>query len=300
MKTYYVGQNEENKNLTKLFFELKDDDSDKKIIIREGTYDIYKEYRQLNINVPNDDEFNPIMGYVPYCAFIPTNTLVVGEGKVILKFMPDKDEITINESKVFSPINVAGTMTLENVEIHSKNSRYCIHDDPLGNDKYNGAKKIYKNVICYKYPNDEKDGKQLGVNHTIGFGIDRQMHYEFIDCVFNNLIDHEYCGAFYMHDRAKVGGVTLTKEMSSEVFVKNCLINPTNKSAVLMGSGYNNDICIPITFDTCKINGYVLSSNESDRTMGSAPNSYQFTFINCGDIDLRILDVNNKYNPTIK
>lgn len=295
---YIVGVNEKYNNLTKLFYDLKDDNSNKTIIIREGEYDIYREYIDSGIQIPSeDDSFDLTNEFASYCVFVPNNTHIVGQGNVILKFMPNKNEIGFKQSKVLSPINVAGSVIIENVEIHCKNGRFCVNDDFLEEPRNRNAIKKYINVRCYKYENDCFEGDYLGCDQTVGFGIDKGMKLEFINCYFRNNIDREYCAAFYMHDRNLSNNCCLINDTDPRVLIKNCAIESVGKTACLFRNSSNDLLKIDTEFNNCAINGYILSSNETDRAMESICNSYSYKFYNCGKIDLRILCKDNKYKP---
>lgn len=277
-------------SLTQCLLDLKDDDSEKIIYINGGDYDIHQEYIDANIPVYEGDD--PSREYWDYNVFIPKNTHIIGRGTVRIMWMPDASDITENQSKTVSPVNVAGTMTLENVEIHCKNGRYCIHDDPLGKPEYTNAIKRYINVKCYKYANDNG----YGFNPVIGFGIDTQMSYEFDNCYFKNYINER---AFYMHSRTnsiapRYGG--------GNIKVNNSILDcGTAAMCVKFGNvgGMNSNFKIAVGFYNCFIGGAIHLINESASQSTPLPNVYDLTLLNCGNPTIVVADTDNPYPPKV-
>ena len=132
-KVYHVNKTAAFKNktyftsLTACLLALKDDVSEKTIIIEGGDYDIVQEYIDANVPVYTGDD--PTGNYFDYCVWVPKNTHIIGRGIVRLMWMPEAGTITLNQSKTVSPLNVANSCTIENIEVHCKNGRYCLHND---------------------------------------------------------------------------------------------------------------------------------------------------------------------------
>ena len=291
------SQNGDYTSFTECLLALKDDDTPKIIYINGGDYDICQEYEDANIPVYTGD--NPSMDYWDYNVRIPNNTHIIGRGLVRLLWMPEPGDVTPNQSKTVSPVNVAGTMTLENVEIHCKNGRYCIHDDPLGKAEYTNAIKKYVNVKCYKYANAEG----YGFAPVIGFGIDSCMHYEFENCRFINYGNER---AFYMHNRASSGGSIIQKRQSSDIVVNNCILNSgTNNMVAKFGNGSGNTyLRIRVDFNNCSFNNNVISYikvlNEGSETSETYPNTFDITLNRCSpNVQVQVADGNNMYPPLI-
>ena len=277
-------------SLTQCLLDLKDDNSPKTIYINEGDYDIYQEYKDAGVPAYTGDD--PTYDYIDYCVWIPKNTHIIGRGLVRLMWMPDPETgVTYNESATVSPVNCAGSMTLENVEIHCKNGRYCIHDDPKGDAAFTNAIKKYVNVRCYKYAND--DG--LGWRPVIGFGVDRSMRYEFHNCIFKHYGDGR---AFYMHTRNTVGGVALTEAMSSNLIVSNCVMDTNGAQCVKLGNSSHN--ChIRVDFNSCWFSGYIDLINESSTAESTYHNAWDLKLLNCNEVDINIADPENMYPPMV-
>ena len=193
---YYVGPDREHKSLTGLFLELKDDESEKVIFVDEGTYDIFREYKEAGIPSPPDDVTSG--DYFTYNAFLPLNTKLIGVGQVRLEFAPSPSEITYGESRTWAPLNILGACHIENLEIFCKNGRYCIHDDSHNN--YQDTQHYYKNVRCtYQFSDSNAGGQTLGFNNTIGNGMAQGSVFVFEDCQFVFLGSNNR-SAFYTHE----------------------------------------------------------------------------------------------------
>jgi len=299
-KVYRVGHGSNEfdyTSLTQCLIDLKEDHDPKIIEIAGGDYDIYQEYQDAGVPVYTGS--SPAMEYFDYCVWIPENTHIIGKGRVRLMWMPDRTshpEITWMQCYAVSPVNAAASMTLENVEIHCKNGRYCIHNDPLGKVEYINAVQKYINVKCYKYAGDIDETTTPGERHVfgtqqlLGFGMDRQLHiYE--GCTFINVGGYR---AFYGHCRATVGGWAVTEETSGEIICKDCIFETSGEECIKLGNNTSTGMHIPVRFSNCyfssKIN--VIAENGTDNR-----NSYDITFLNCGEVNVHITDAQNRYEP---
>ena len=284
-------------SLSKCLYDLKDDNRPKIIEIWEGDYDIYSEYKELydagllDVYTGND----PSMDYFPYCVWVPKNTHIIGKGIVRLKWMPDPSEVSITavQCRCISPLNVAASCTIENVEVYCKNGRYCLHNDGLGKTEFTGAVQKYINCRFYKYPNDteESSGLTYGFLPTTGFGIDRAMHHVYENCVFVNYASER---AFYGHSRAAaVSG----EKQSSDITLVNCVIDTDADRCIKFGnSASNRNIHIRTMFNGCYISGNVVSQREASGGLDCA-NGFDMQFLNCGDVSVNINDPDNPYPP---
>ena len=250
-ETFVVGTGETYTSLTKLLIDIKDDETDKIIYIKSGEYDIFNEYLDEvsdgRLNVPPDDISSGNYLY-PYNAFIPNNTKVIGLGDVVLKMTPDADDVTYGESRTWSPVNVLGSVEIENIEIHAHNCRYCIHND----DKNNYAREyqVYKNVRCYyDYSDTDAQDRRLGYNMVIGFSIPDGGRHEYENCIFM-MENGSNNAAFYGHDVATGDG---------SLYLKNCVIHSdyfTNDRTIRLQSlNHNTQNRIITTFDNCYVSG---------------------------------------------
>ena len=245
---YYVGANREHKSITKLFLELSKDSSEKTIYVDEGVYNIFKEYKEAGIPSPTDDV--SVSDYFTYNAFLPLNTRLIGLGRVELEFLPHADEITYGESITWAPLNIRGACCVENIEIHCKNGRYCIHDD--GHNKITNVGHHYKDVVCVYHLGDLKKGKRLGLSNTIGFGFAQGCDFTFEDCTFRFEGEGNY-SAFYGHDDgAENPGNVPT------IFVKNCNIiacKDSDCAMCLQSLAVPGPDIVKVRVESCNIEG---------------------------------------------
>ena len=247
-KVYYIGPQREYKSITELFLKLSEDKSEKTIYIDEGVYDIFKEYKEAAIPSPADDV--SVSDYFTYNAFLPLNTKLIGLGKVRLEFLPDADDITYGESITWAPLNIRGACNVENIEIHCKNGRYCIHDD--GHNKITNVEHCYKNVVCVYHLGDLKGSKRLGLSNTIGFGFAQGCNFTFEDCTFCFEGQGNY-SAFYGHD----DGAENPENMPT-ILIKNCNIHAHKDSDCtlrLQSLAVPGPNCVKTLVESCDIKG---------------------------------------------
>lgn len=115
----------------------------KVIRIANGTYDVLAELggmEYINSIDPATQKWTEVQPVV-------SDTTIVGEGRVVLEFNLDSG-LEHDLWFLFSCLNVRGNTHIENIEIHSSNCRYCIHDES-GSD-YPNTKRVYKNVRLYQ------------------------------------------------------------------------------------------------------------------------------------------------------
>jgi len=247
---YYVGPTREYTSVTKLFMDLEDDDSEKIIFLDEGTYDIFREYRDLGVTTPPDDVESP--DYFPYCVFLPANTRLIGLGDVRLEFSPEADEITYGESRTWSPLNIIAPCYIENIEVYCKNGRYAIHDDSHNAANDQGSQHIYKNVrAIYELSDYDSQGRRLGFNNTIGNGIAQGAEHLFEDCVFEFRGSNSY-SAFYTHESG-----SSNPENSPTLTFRRCsfLGGEGNTRTIRLQNLATVDIRVDTTIEDCYIEG---------------------------------------------
>lgn len=310
-KVYYVGKSNritdsfqekvrDSASFTALLLKLKDDFREKIIYVEEGEYDIFSEYADLRSAglldpVPTSSSFDPSSSFEPYNVYIPYNTHIIGMGHVKLNYLPAAADTYENESKAISPINVAGSMTLENVEIYAKNCRYAIHDDPLQNGMYSGAIKKYLNVKAVKYANDDPD---LGYRHCFGCGVPKAETYVFENCYFENQNSSGGSRNVYFHDRKTVDGSNMIPIMSSRIIMKNVISVAASTLAFFFGNiGAAMDI--EVDMNECWTEGVIVSGDEGNWMTGNNTNSFRFRLLKSVYDRLVIRDTNNTLTPEI-
>jgi hypothetical protein len=254
---YHVGPGREYKSFVSLLLDLSGNQNAKTIYIDEGEYDLFAEYmaevRKGRIAIPPDDVVSGDY-FEPYNAFVPNRTKVVGVGNVVLRFTPKADEITVGASHTWSPLNVYGSAMFENITVIGKNCRYCLHNDD--HNAYPGSVQYYKNVSFeYQLSETNSEGKLLGFNNTIGFGVNAGSVHLFEDCEiwFNGAGDHS---AYYGHEPSSV------RETAGTLVLKNCRVyasDPSNARVIRLQSLSHNSRGRVRTFiDGCDVNGGLL------------------------------------------
>ena len=251
-EVYYVGKNRQYRSFVSLLLDLKGNENPKTIYLDEGEYDLFAEYtaerKTGRIVVPLDTITSPDY-FEPYNAFVPNHTRVVGVGEVTLRFTPSANEITYGASRTWSPLNVYGNVMFENLTVIGKNCRYCLHNDDHG--KYTGAYQYYKNVkLEYQLSEKDSQGRLLGFNNTVGFGISNKSVHLFEDCeiYFNGDGNHS---AYYGHGPSNIA--------SSTIVLRNCYVHAsdeTNDRVIrlqTLSTGTPGKIMTLI--DNCRVNG---------------------------------------------
>ena len=277
---YYVGGDAPCKSLTEMFLSLKDDFSRKTIYVNQGTYDIYREYREAGMATPPDDI--TAADYLERCVFLPPNTSLIGVGEVVLEWAPPKGEITKGEARTWSPLNIRYACHVENITIHCKYGRYCIHDDSHNGETDRGVTHRYRNVRCiYDY---SEDG--MGFNNTIGFGFSQKNQILFENCELvmrgcpADSPDHS---AFYGHGAS---GRAVLAEESPTITVKNCRLLGGEKNGRTIRLQCLNRVPLHIVtlFENCTVEGGVyLTLYRED-----ALQAFDVTLRSCGAPPVRI------------
>lgn len=253
-EVYYVGPTRDYTSLVELLLDLEGDTEKKTIYIDEGEYDIFREY-DLQVAVdrivipPDDITSGNYFG--KYNAFVPHNTRIIGQGKVTLRFTPTVDEISYGASRTWSPLNILGSVMIENVTVLGKNCRYCLHNDD--HNKYMGSKQYYKNCrFIYELCDKDDNGRLLGFNNTIGYGVNTNSVHVFDQCeiYFDGEGDHS---AFYGHNPSG------TRPGEGEILLTRCHIHAsdeTNKRVIRLQT-LSKDVAghVVTTIDRCKVNG---------------------------------------------
>jgi len=129
--------------------------------------------------------------------------------------------ISEDASHVYSPINISGSCTLENITINANNCRYAIHDETSGDTTFKGAIKKYKNVRVNRYTTYFTSNRYKH-NDAFACGFDDEMQFTFENC---NFYADTNGTPFRFHDRG-TARTTIT--------VNNCVIrgNGANRSMV--------------------------------------------------------------------
>lgn len=204
---YHIGSDYGNPSFSKIINSIKDDDSEKTVYVHQGIYDIYSELggAQYINGLSSDSKWRDIQ------PIIPPNTKIIGVGNVTLRFMVDDEQI--NEEKkalvnLFSPVNVSGSCTIENISIEAKNCRYCIHDETSGNKQFDGAVHNFIGVRAHMYKGSLGHGGCYYAGHNSG------MRFLFDNCSFES----EKTYSWSTHD-----WTTSAKDYDGAIYIlKNC------------------------------------------------------------------------------
>ena len=149
-KEFFVGYGLDDNNryfnhVVDCLYKVQETSGFKTVHIRNGVYDILSELGGMTyINSKNttDDTWRTVQPVI-------TDSKIIGHGNVILNF--NLEPTTQEHYWLFSALNISGNCELENIEIHSSNCRYSIHDE--SGDDYPNTYRKYKNVRCFNTNN---------------------------------------------------------------------------------------------------------------------------------------------------
>lgn len=272
---YYVGPSREHTRLTSLLLYLAGDERKKTIYIDDGEYDIFAEYMYEvsagRLTIPPDDVASSDY-FGTYNAFVPNNTRIVGHGNVVLRFAPDAADITYGASRTWSPLNIYGSVEIENVTVVGHNCRYCLHNDD--HNAYPGAVQRYKNCRFRYTKSDTADNRLLGFNVAVGFGIQHDGTHIFEDCEIYVDTDGNNA-AYYGHDGATYKNGTL--------LLKNCNIhssNPSNNRVIRLQTLATSSGHVTARFEGCYLNGMM----ELNMSYVNSPQNFDVTLVGCNRV----------------
>ena len=283
-KVYYVGGSSSNQSISALFDDLKNDFNEKIIFINSGEYDIFQEYRDLEVPSPPDNV--SASDYLDRCIFVPPNTTLIGLGNVTLKWLPQKANITYGEARTWSPLNVKYPCHIENIEIRCKYSRYAIHDDSHNAQNDRQAEHTYENVRCvYEF---SEDG--YGFNSIIGFGLSQENVISFKNCRFEAVNSDSRVCPFYVHTSDH------TIEKSPTLNVENCVLiggGGENRATVRLQATNETAERVVTNFSNCHIsnNVHLVLYNED------CVQPYDVTLLRCGNPTVTVDDSEHNNYP---
>lgn len=258
-KHYYVGYGNNN-SICAVLQGLQDDSTPKIIHVNAGIYDIYEELggEDFVSAVASDAAWSDVS------LIVPKNTTIVGEGHVVLQYLPPESIMTKYPAAAscISPINLRGGVTIKNINIDAQYCRYCIHEETSGLADYNNTTSVYDNVNCHYY------GKIVGAigGQALGCGFDDGQTHVLRNCTF--ITDVAQPAVSY-HNRVSKGGTIL---------INNCLLvsNSATPSLRFGNVGEQKTSTVKIT-NTHIANGVEIISETDD----TAQNCYDLTLINC-------------------
>ena len=283
---YHVGTGQAYTSLTSLLLDLAGDIRKKVIYIHKGEYDMFAEYLAEvtagRITIPSDD-ITAADYFEPYNAFVPNNTRIVGLGNVTLKMTPTvaqleamsgaSDKTGYGASRTWSPLNIYGSVEIENLTVKGHNCRYCLHNDDHNN--YPNSVQHYKNVrFLYEKSDNDSQERLLGFNTTIGFGIQDSSTHIFEDCeIYIDTNGND--PAYYGHDSGSA--------KNGKLILKNCRIHSNNFSndrVVRLQTLATSQGKVNALFESCYVNGG-LSLN---MYYTNSPQNFDVDFVNCNKV----------------
>lgn len=267
---YTVGANGDFTTFTEMLIALENNANPKTVYVNEGVYDIYNEMGgdAYLATITNPESLN----WRDVCHIVPDNTDIIGIGKVVLKWEPSASAVGSDAMAfLFSPINLSGSASLENIEVQCTNCRYAIHDEISSFARWKNVNRRYKNVYAKHL---------LGTYHptqqVYGAGIAPTGKYEFENCIFEG--DGNWFH-FSMH------GTDMGENDKTVVNIRNCIIRDLNSMTVrtngrpIVGFGnvWSAQRYIDVNIDGCWIGGIVRKYAEGDVT--GITNAFKLTMI---------------------
>ena len=172
VKEFYVGYGRDDgetyfSSLVACLWKISESEGKKILYVYDGTYDVLEELGGMDYILSKNTTDNTCEEVQPFV----TDTTIIGIGHVVLNFILD-DGTPKENYQLFSCLCAKGNFNLENIEIHSKNCQYCIHDES-GID-YPNTERHYKNVRCYQNENGGAGGQAI----ECGFSKMTSVRYE--------------------------------------------------------------------------------------------------------------------------
>ena len=177
---YTVGADGDFETFTEMLVALKDNTNKKTVYVSEGVYDIYEEMGgdDFLATITNPGSLN----WRDVCNIVPDNTTIIGVGKVVLTWEPSAAAVGSDAMAfLFSPLNLSGSASVENIEIRATNCRYAIHDETSSIARWKNVQRKLKNVHAV-----HTMGTYHPTEQTYGAGIAPTGVYEFENCIFEN------------------------------------------------------------------------------------------------------------------
>lgn len=234
-------------SFTQCLYTLQNDSSEKIIYVQSGEYDIYEELGgDAFIQSIDDPEHT---NWADVNPIVPPNTHIIGRGNVTLKFTPTAEQIGSQAMAVlFSPLNIRGNCTIENISIECTNCRYAIHDESGGQAKFNDNVHKYINVRAHKIKGT------YGYNPTYAAGVGARSRWYFEDCVFTS--DIGIC--WTVHTTTSVATDMAAINFNNCIFDSDNGTPNTGMVQFLVGGGQHLATKNIVFFAGCCINGGIF------------------------------------------
>lgn len=253
-------------NLYACFEKAAKTNGKKTIHINSGTYDLLSEMGGIEYISSKENQKLSFTEVQP----VMTDITIKGWGRVVINFLLPERTVT-DVPQLFSAINVKGNSHIENVEIHSCNCRYSIHDE--SGNKYPNTTSSYKNVKCYHNEN----GETLGQAQAIGCGYSDHQKVNLEDCY---LLSNGEVWSCHAND-----GV--------EINFKNCVFKSLSSKDKALRISQNGQKNINAYIDSCYIsNGLSLRNEWTEPSVTDVTNVVL--------INTKINEVRNGYTTVIE
>ena len=201
------------------------------IHILDGEYDILNELGGMAYILAHNTTDDTIYTVQPWV----NNVKIIGHGNVVLNFNITDGTPSANYW-LFSCLNVRGNVEIENIEIHSSNCRYSIHDE--NSTLYPNTFHKYKNVRCYQNVYHAGQGAQaLGCGFSKNSIIDiESCHFEngggassgeSWSCHANDGCSFNFTNTIFKHANSNNGGVRLSQNGAAKLYamIANCFVS---------------------------------------------------------------------------
>lgn len=276
-KEYHVGKTEnyDYNSFTDLLKLLRDDETEKTIYIHGGEYDIFEEYggEEFAKSVSDTD-------WRKWCVLVPKNTKIVGVGDVVLKYMPEESQTTVNCCTCISPLNISASCQIENISIICKNCRYGIHDETSGLPEFDNVYKKYTGVIVNRHANDPELPQYLGQAYGGGWHKSPTLVFESCEFYANN--------AWSTHGRNDV-----PENCGARIVFKNCIFKGGNFTGIQLISNSQNPPKSSVRIYNCYVSKLTETPNPSGANI---KNGYDMIAVGCNDFSvIRESDIIDDY-----
>lgn len=236
----------------------------------EGSYDLYSLMGGAEFFESIDPTTQTTYDVQPWLE----NVHIIGHGKVVLD-LKILGNIPQNTRWLFSPLNIRGDCTIENITVTANSCRYCIHDESSVN--YPHSKHVYKNVRC----------KYLGSSQAVGCGYSEGSTVVMEDCVFESTNSWAYS----FHTRGYV-----------DMLAKNCVFITGHADRPPVRISQETDHIIKAKFESCfmKSNGQNGIHLRPENTYTSSPaNHTNVTILNC-NVSSILNEYSSNSEPSVK
>ncbi len=147
------------------------------VVVSAQTYDLVQEFGEETLNNAQPDEIQGL-----YCSN-NTHFKFMQGAKVLFNYGGSNNNIL----SYFSPFNVAGSCTFENLDIEVTNCRYCVHDDmPAAKDRVLPYNSNVKYINCKMIHNGYTQTSSYVAPICIGGGTYKNSSYEIIGGYYEN------------------------------------------------------------------------------------------------------------------